>query len=85
MPRTNTSSSPGEMLQSEFMPRAGMFLKDVSLKSGIPIRALRELIAESRPITLIEAEGLHRCFPERSAEYWIRLQRVHDFNQGRTR
>lgn len=72
-------STPGEILDKEFMPALGWSRATMSIKAGIPQKRLNDIL-ENQAITQEEAMMLGRTCGT-STEYWLNLQA----NANRTR
>ncbi len=65
--------SPGEILNEEFMPPAGLNQGTLAEKMAVPRRRINEIICGRRTVTPDTAIRLSKVFNV-SPEYWLNLQ-----------
>lgn len=68
---------PGEILREDLLPRSRLSRAALARHLGISLRALTDLLAERRPVTLDLALRLGAALGS-GARYWLGLQIQHD-------
>jgi antitoxin HigA-1 len=68
---------PGEILREDMLPRLRLGPVSLARKLGLPINAVKELLAERCPVTAEIAANLARVFGH-PIRFWLGLQAQHD-------
>lgn len=68
---------PGEMLRLEVLPRIDMNAAALASHLGVSRQALRDVLAERRPVDLDMAQRLGQALGN-GARFWLALQMHHD-------
>jgi antitoxin HigA-1 len=82
MPRARTH--PGEVLREEFLTPLGMNTHELAAAVGVPINYIREIVTESRSVTVDAALRLAKYFGT-TPEFWLNLQMAHDLSKAKGR
>jgi addiction module HigA family antidote len=76
------TTSPGEMLQEEFLAPLGITKNSLAMKIRVPATRIGDIIHGKRAITPDTALRLARFFGN-SPEFWLNLQQMHDLSKAR--
>jgi antitoxin HigA-1 len=76
------TTSPGEMLQDEFLAPLGITKNALAMKIRVPATRIGDIIHGKRAITPDTALRLARFFGN-SPEFWLNLQQMHDLSKAR--
>jgi antitoxin HigA-1 len=76
------TTSPGEMLQEEFLGPLGITKNALAMKIRVPATRIGDIIHGKRAITPDTALRLARFFGN-SPEFWLNLQQMHDLSKAR--
>lgn len=77
LPKNRAPTSPGEILQKEFLDPLKMTQTQLAAKMGVPLQRVNLLINERRAITPETAILLARCF-DTTPHFWMNLQVNYD-------
>lgn len=76
------TTSPGEMLQQEFLEPMNLSQNALAMKLRVPATRIGDIIHGRRGITPDTALRLARFFGN-SPEFWLNLQQAHDLSKAR--
>jgi addiction module HigA family antidote len=76
------TTSPGEMLHSEFLEPLGITQNALAMKIRVPATRIGDIIHGRRAITPDTALRLARFFGN-SPEFWLNLQQSYDLSKAR--
>jgi antitoxin HigA-1 len=76
------TTSPGEMLQEEFLGPLGITKNALAMKIRVPATRIGDIVHGKRAITPDTALRLARFFGN-SPEFWLNLQQMHDLSKAR--
>jgi len=76
------TTSPGEMLQEEFMVPLGISQNQLALDLRVPPGRINQIIKGKRAITSDTALRLAKYFGN-SPEFWLNLQQMYDLSKTR--
>lgn len=76
------TTSPGEMLQKEFMVPLGISQNQLALDLRVPPGRINQIIKGKRAITSDTALRLAKYFGN-SPEFWLNLQQMYDLSKTR--
>lgn len=77
------TTSPGEMLQEEFMLPLGISQNQLASDLCVPPGRINQIVNGKRSITSDTALRLAKYFGN-SPEFWLNLQQMHDLSKTRT-
>ena len=77
------TTSPGEMLEEEFLKPMGISQNQLALHTSLPSSRINGIIRGKRAITPETALRLARFF-NNSPEFWLNLQQLHDLSKARS-
>src|ERR1700679_3519673 len=76
------TTSPGEMLDEEFLKPLGLSQNALAMKIRVPATRIGDIIHGRRAITPDTALRLARFFGN-SPEFWLNLQQMHELSKAR--
>ena len=76
------TTSPGEMLQKEFLEPLGLSQNQLAMDMRVPATRIGDIVRGKRAITPDTALRLARFFGN-SPEFWLNLQQLHDLSKAR--
>ncbi|HTJ31102.1 MAG TPA: HigA family addiction module antitoxin [Acidobacteriaceae bacterium] len=76
------TTSPGEMLQEEFLTPLSLSQNALAMKLRVPATRIGDIIHNRRGITPDTALRLARFFGN-SPEFWLNLQQAYDLSKAR--
>ena len=76
------TTSPGEMLEEEFLKPLGLSQNRLAMNIHVPSTRIGEIVRGKRAITPDTALRLARFFGN-SPEFWLNLQQMHDLTKAK--
>ncbi len=82
IPKHRTATSPGEILQEEFLVPLGITQTALAKHIGVTVRRINEIVRGKRSITPETAQLLSAALST-SAEFWMNAQTNYDLSTHR--
>ncbi len=84
LPKNRAPTTPGEMLEEEFLKPLGMSQVTLAERMGVPIQRVNTMVRGRRAVTPETAILLSRVF-DNTPEFWMNLQTACDLYEARRR
>lgn len=84
LPANRITTHPGETLREDVLKEKKMSAAAFARLCGLPVRYVRELVRERRPVTAEAAWAISMALGS-TPEFWMGLQMTHDLTKARPR
>ena len=84
LPTNRVTTHPGEHLREDVLKEKKMSAAAFARLCGLPVRYVRELVRERRPVTAEAAWAISGALGS-TPEFWMGLQTAHDLTMARPR